>query len=202
MTRSVAIQAGGRSSRFGEDKGLAMLAGIPLIEHVLNRVESLATAVLITTNNPDAYRYLGIRMAGDQIPGAGALQGLRTALRAAAGEQVLLVACDMPFLSPDLLVHLFEQSGDALVTIPRWEDRLEPLCAVYSVECLPYVDNLLDEGEQRVLALVKGLGMQVVDHETVAEYDPQGLSFFNVNTPQDLRMGEQIYADLTCQGRL
>lgn len=193
---SVAIQAGGRSSRFGRDKGLALLAGKPLIEHVIARVEPLASDLFLTTNNPDGYRYLGLRMAGDQRPGAGALEGVRTALSAAEEEQVLLIACDMPFLSRGLLLHLFKVSANAAVTVPRWDGQLQPLCAVYSVDCLPLIDVLLAGGEQRVLDLFDQVEAQVVESERVAEFDPQGLSFFNVNTPEDLRRGEQIYAEL------
>lgn len=196
MPRSVAIQAGGPSSRFGQDKGLALLAGKPLIEHVIARVEPLASDLFLTTNNSDGYRYLGLRMAGDQRPGAGALEGVRTALSAAEQEQVLLVACDMPFLSRGLLLHLLEVSGNAAITIPNWDGRLQPLCAVYSVDCLPFIDDLLVGGEQRVLALSEVVDVQQVGPERVAEFDPRGLSFFNVNTPEDLRRAEQIYAGL------
>lgn len=199
LPRSVAIQAGGRSSRLGEDKGLAQLAGKPLIEHVIARVSGLAEDILITTNNPAGYRTLGFRLASDRQPRAGALEGLRTALAAARGARVLVVACDMPFLSAALLLHLLESPAASPVTIPRWNDHLQPLCAVYSVECLPEVEGLLDSGEQRVQALLGEVSADIVSPETIAQFDPDGLSFFNVNTKDDLAQAEGIYARLSSQ---
>ena len=105
---TVAVQAGGRSSRMGEDKALLQLDGIPLIERLLQRVSGLGDEILITTNRPQDYQYLGLRMASDPEPGAGALHGLHTALKAARGQTVLVLACDMPFVSRPLLEHMLQ----------------------------------------------------------------------------------------------
>ena len=90
--KTIAVQAGGRSSRMGEDKALIQLAGKPLIEYVLDRIHGLADEILITTNQPEALAYLDLRMVGDEIPGAGALNGLKTALSAALGEMTLVLS--------------------------------------------------------------------------------------------------------------
>ncbi len=105
---TVAIQAGGRSERMGRDKARVLLAGRPLITHVLDRVAHLGTEVLVTTNVPEDYAFLGVRLAADEQPGAGALAGLRTALRAASHETVLVLACDLPFVCLPLLEHMLQ----------------------------------------------------------------------------------------------
>ena len=104
---TVALQAGGTSRRMGHDKAQVLLDGRPLITHVLERAAPLADEVMVTTNAPQEYAFLGgVRLAPDAQPGAGALAGLRTALRAASHEHVLVLACDLPFLCVPLLEHL------------------------------------------------------------------------------------------------
>ncbi len=190
---TLAIQAGGQSRRMGRDKGLIELGGVPLIEHLLRRVGGLADEVLITTNNPGGYAYLGLRMAGDDQPGAGALHGLLTALRAARGDLVLILACDMPFVSRPLIEHLLALTPDADVVVPRWNDRFQPLHAVYRRNtCLPAVVAALARGDQRMISFYEGLRVIPVDEETVARLNPGGGSFFNINTTEDLAQAEHL----------
>jgi len=193
---TVAIQAGGRSSRMGRDKALLPLGGKPLIEHVLQRVAGLGDEVLITTNQPDDYAFLGIRMVGDRQPGAGALDGLLTALEAASGERVLLLACDLPFVSRPLLEHMVGIDSDAEVVIPRRGGRLQPLHAIYATSCAASVREALRAGEKRMISFFPSVQTCIVEQETLDEYDPNGLSFFNVNTPDDLEQAEQTLGKL------
>lgn len=194
---SVVIQAGGQSSRMGVDKGLVPLAGRPMIEHVLARVAGLGAETLITTNNQDEYEYLGLPMASDEEPGAGALPGLRTALRAAQGETVLVVACDMPFVNRLLLEHLLSLSREADVVVPRWKDRYQTLQTVYArKKCLKAVDEALAQGERRMISFYPQVLVRHVPPEEVEEYDPTGRSFFNVNTPEELAEAERFLAEL------
>lgn len=192
--RTAAIQAGGNSQRMGRDKGLVQLAGLPLVERVLARLEGLTDQVIITTNAPDSYRYLGLPLAEDQRPRAGALEGLRTALANAGGDRVLVVGCDMPFLEPKLLGYMLALEVDAQVIIPHWAGRLQPLCAVYHRTCLPAVEAALAAGEKRLISFHGQVDIHILDRAQVASFDPDGLSFFNVNTPQDLITAEAILA--------
>ena len=193
---TVAIQAGGRSSRMGRDKALLPLGGKPLIEHVLLRVAGLGDEVLITTNQPDDYAFLGLRMVGDRQPGAGALDGLLTALEAASGERVLLLACDMPFVSRPLLEHMVGIDSDAEVVIPRRGGRLQPLHAIYAASCAASVREALKAGEKRMISFFPSVQTYIVEQEILDQYDPEGLSFFNVNTPDDLEQAEQTLGTL------
>jgi molybdopterin-guanine dinucleotide biosynthesis protein A len=170
------------------------LAGKPVIDHVLAAVSDLGQEIFITTNKPKDYQFLELPLFQDDQPVAGALEGLKTALRAASGKRTLVVACDMPFLQAELLEYLFEQSGQADVTIPRWNDRLQPLCAVYSHRCLPAIEASLAAGEKRMISFHDEVRRHVVEPETVAHFDPEGLNFFNLNTPQELAEAERIYA--------
>lgn len=193
---TVAIQAGGRSLRFGRDKALVPLGGRPLIQHLLDRVAGLGEEILVTTNRPQDYRGLSLRLASDTLPGGGALAGLQTSLNAARGETVLVLACDMPFVSRGLLEHLLDLASQADVVAPVRGGEFEPLHAVYARSCLPAVDAALLAGERRVISFYPRVSVRPVDEAEIAIYDPDGLSFFNVNTPQDLAQAERILGGL------
>jgi molybdenum cofactor guanylyltransferase len=191
---SVAIQAGGRSERMGGDKALVQLAGRPLITHVLERAAPLGDEVLVTTNSPDDYSFLGLRLVADEQPGAGALAGLQTALRAARHDVVLVLACDLPFVCVPLLEYMLRLASQADAVIPRWRGEFEPLHAVYRRTCLPAVDLALTEGRRRMISFLPAVRSTVVEEDQVAAFDPQGLTFFNINTPDDLQTAERILA--------
>src|SRR6185369_4678742 len=100
---TIVVQAGGASSRMGEDKALKPFLGRPLIQRLVERLSPIADEMIVTTNRPEEYRFLGLRLTPDLKPGRGALGGLYTALASASQPHVAVVACDMPFASPTLL---------------------------------------------------------------------------------------------------
>jgi len=192
---SVAIQAGGKSKRMGQDKALVPLGGKPLIEHVLERVRSLGDEVLITSNRPDSLAYLGIPIHGDPKPGAGALAGLHTALEAANGEHVLVVACDMPFVEPAFVQYMIQFSSRFDIVIPNVGDHYEPLLAIYARSLLPTIKATLAQGEMRIISFFAQAKIHQVFEGEIRRFDPEMQSFFNINTPQDLvRSGEMLPA--------
>jgi molybdopterin-guanine dinucleotide biosynthesis protein A len=191
---TIAIQAGGASSRMGRDKGLVPLAGKPMLLHLLERIAGLGEDVLITTNHPQDYGFAGVRLVEDSRPGTGALGGLHTALSAARGDSVLVLACDMPFASRPLLEHLLSRAPQADVVIPKWEGEFEPLCAVYARRCLTAVEAALDAGERRMISFFPQVRVLALDESEWLPFDPEGLTFFNVNTPQELAEAEKRLA--------
>ncbi len=178
----------------GRDKARVLLAGRPLITHVLERAAPLGTDVLVTTNSPEAFDFLGVRLVPDDHPGLGALAGLQTALRAAQAERVLVLACDLPFVSVPLLEHLLLVAPEADAVLPRWHGELEPLHAVYRRTCLGPIEQALAEGRQRMISFHESIRLHVVEEEDIAAFDPQGLTFFNVNTPDELQTAERLLA--------
>lgn len=194
---TVAIQAGGRSSRMGRDKGLVMLHGQTMVEHVLQRISGLGDEILLTTNAPDDYAFLGLRMASDERPGAGALPGLKTALQAAQGELVLLVACDMPFLNRPLLAHMLDSAANAAVevVVPYWNEQYQTMHAVYRRDaCLAAVNEALAQGQKRMISFYPAVRVHTIGPDVISRFDPAGRTFFNVNTPEELEQAEMIIA--------
>jgi len=178
----------------GRDKARVLLGGRPLITHVLERAAPLGTDVLVTTNAPEAFNFLGVRLVPDDQPGAGALTGLQTALRAARAERVLVLACDLPFVCIPLLEHLLRVAPEADAVLPRWHGELEPLHAVYRRTCLGPIERALAEGRQRMISFHTSIRLHVVEEDDIVAFDPQGLTFFNVNTPDELRTAERLLA--------
>jgi len=193
---TTAIQAGGSSSRMGRDKAFVELNGRPLIEHVIRRIANLGDETLIVTNQLRAYSHLGLRTVPDAVSGTGALVGLYSALCAAQGDTVLVVACDMPFLNRALLEHQLRLAPQADAVVPRHQSQYEPLHAVYIRRaCLPALEESLQAGEERVVSFYPRVRVLPVDEAVLDRLDPSGLSFFNVNTPQDLARAERLIAD-------
>jgi len=192
---SIVIQAGGESSRMGQDKALMPFLGQPLIQRVLARVEKLGDEILVTTNHPDDYQFLGLRLVPDIIPGRGALGGLYTALSAASEPLVAVVACDMPFVSASLLAaerDLLSDPGlDA--AIPKTGHGTEPFHATYRCStCLPAVEWAIEAEKWRADAWYARASLRFLSPEEVRRYDPEEMAFWNVNTPEELEKAERI----------
>lgn len=192
---TVVIQAGGESRRMGRDKALIPFLGKPLILHVYERVKSLADEVLITTNHPENYSFLDVPLHKDKLKERGALGGIYTALISANNPMVAIVACDMPFANPELLSmardRLIDEQVDAV--IPRSEDGLEPLHAVYRRKtCIPAVKWALESGEWKVISWFSKVELAFIESEELRIYDPKQIAFWNVNTVEDLKHAQDL----------
>lgn len=195
MNTTLAIQAGGESSRMGENKALRPFLGQPLIQRVLLNLSPIFQEVLLTANQPEIYAFLGVRTVPDLQPGNGALGGLLTALHYASNPVVAVVACDMPFASRKLLQYqmalLMSEGMD--VAIPSTESGLEPLHCVFRREtCLPAIQKALQNGERRMISWFSDVKVRVLTLEEVTSIEPSGLSFINVNTPEEFARAEEL----------
>jgi molybdopterin-guanine dinucleotide biosynthesis protein A len=179
----------------GRDKALMPFLGRPLILQVMERLAAFADEVIITTNQPADYTFLGLPLFADLQPGRGALGGLYTAINAAKHPLVAVVACDMPFASRALFEYehdLLVESG-ADVVISSTAEGLEPLHAVYRrATCLPAIQDALAVGEWKLIAWFPNVKVRTLTPEETARHDPQGLAFLNLNTPEDFRQAERL----------
>lgn len=191
---TVAIQAGGQSTRMGEDKALKSFLGHPLIQRVVDRIMPIADEIIVTTNHPTNYTFLGLRLVPDLKPGHGALSGLYTALFSAQHPIVAVVGCDMPFASASLLEAayrlLIEEDADAVV--PQTEKGYEPIHAIYRREaCLPIIEAAIDAGRWKVTGWFPQVKVRALTLEEIRLYDPPGLAFWNLNTPEEFAEAER-----------
>jgi molybdopterin-guanine dinucleotide biosynthesis protein A len=179
----------------GEDKALKPFLGRPLIQRVVERLSPVADELIVTTNRREDYRFLDLRLISDLKPGRGALGGLYTAIASASRPMVAVVACDMPFASATLLRAasrlLVEEEVD--VVIPRSGEGYEPLHAVYRREtCLPAIEAAIEADQWKVIAWFPHVKVRVLRLDEIVQYDPSGLAFWNVNTPEEFAEAEKI----------
>ncbi len=183
---TVAVMAGGKSSRMGTDKAFVPVLGKPMIEHVLEQVHGLSNETIILTNEPNSYSYLNIAMYGDFYTDRGPLGGLHAALYHASHPSVLVVACDMPWLNRTLLNFLVSLRNLADVIVPRWLEHPEPLHAVYNKTCLAAIENNIRQDRLKTISFYDQVNVKYVSREEIAQFDPDGRSFSNINTPGEL----------------
>lgn len=178
----------------GENKALKLFLGRPLIQRVAERLAPVADEVLITTNEPEAYRFLNLPLFPDLRPGRGPLGGLYTALVSAGHAHVAVVACDMPFASGPLLVAsagLLDQEH-ADVVIAETAEGVEPLHALYRREaCIPAIESAMDAGQWRVISWFPQVKVRKLTAAELKRYDPDGMAFSNVNTPEEFATAEK-----------
>lgn len=188
INTTFAIIAGGSSSRMGQDKALLSINGKPLISSILERGRFITDETIIIANQPDVYRFLNVPIFRDCLSMKGPLVGLYTALKYAQSKYLILVGCDMPFISTSLLsfeLHQLERGGYDVV-IPEHDEILEPLHAVYNREnCLRVVLSALEHGSRSLIGWQKTVSVRKVEESEIRFFDQDLLCFTNLNTPQE-----------------
>jgi molybdenum cofactor guanylyltransferase len=190
---TVVIQAGGQSSRMGEDKALKPFLGRPLIQRVVDRLMSIADEIIVTTNHSAGYEFLNLRLVADLKPGRGALGGLYTAIASASHPLVAVAACDMPFASPEFFegARKIMDAEKVDVVIAKTGDGFEPLHALYRREtCLPAIESAISADQWKVISWFPQVKVRTLTPDEVKSFDPSGLCFWNLNTPEEFAEAE------------
>jgi molybdopterin-guanine dinucleotide biosynthesis protein A len=180
------ILAGGKSRRYGENKALVRLDGVPLIERVARVLGSVFKRVVLVTNSPGEYEHLQLPMFEDLVKGLGPLGGILTGLSVITEEAGFLVACDMPFLNPGLIRYMSRIRENFDVVVPRVQGDFETLHALYSHKCLPAIWKLVHAGEYQVFRFFPEVSVRYVEEDEIRCHDPDLRSFLNINRPEDL----------------
>ena len=191
-----AILAGGRARRFGgRDKSSLDVGGASILDRQRAALRSVAGRIFVVSGNPAPYQERGLEAVADLVPGAASLGGIYTALAHATAEQVLVVACDLPFLTASFLRRLASEAhpGDEAV-VPRSADGWQPLCAVYSRGLAEPARRQIEAGRLKIVDFLAAARVREIGPEAIAEHDPDGLLFFNVNSPADWQLANQLAA--------
>lgn len=179
------ITAGGRSSRMGRDKAWLEIGGRAMIEHVLAALLPVTDSIAVIANSPE-YSRLGLRVFADTNTGIGPIEAIRTSLANTRAPRVALVGCDLPFVTPELFSFLLGIKGDHKAVVPIGADeRLEPLCAIYSVDALECVTDLIERGERKLKKLFDLVPTRFVPFDELRHLRRSELFFQNINTPGD-----------------
>jgi len=191
------IQAGGRSTRMGgEPKALLELAGKRIVERVVDALSTVLDDLLVVTNTPERYEFLHLPMVADRYPDGGSLGGIFTGLEAAGGDAAFTVACDMPFLSPDVVRLVLARAGDADVVIPCVNGQYETMHALYAKACLAPMEARLRAGQLRIVGFFPDVRVLEIDAAAVARHRAPEVAFMNVNTPDELAQARALAAEI------
>ncbi len=194
--RTAIILCGGRSARFGSDKAMLTIDGIPMIIRVIQRVSPVVDEIIIAARDPAQGRYITDAIPNDSmvvydsVIGYGPIAGILAGLLASKSEYSICLACDLPYTNPDVIDALFgcaeEQEGDA--AIPRHPGgTLEPLHAVYGRPMIRACQNVMESGARTIRSAISLLSRTVfVPTESLRRFDPDLRTFLNVNYPEDL----------------
>lgn len=176
------VLAGGKSTRMGANKGLMPFGDKKLVEHVLDQVRAITDQVMIVANDP-AYRDLGYPCVEDAWKDKGPLAGILTGLMQAPTDKILVVGCDMPFLTGDLLLALVNNMGDEEVLLAEHEGRPEPLCSIYDRRCIRRLQGALQKEQLKITDALAGLRTRVISFDGEPWF--RGNEFANINTPEE-----------------
>jgi molybdenum cofactor guanylyltransferase len=186
------VTAGGLSSRMGSDKALLEIGGRRMIEHIIQALSPVTKRVSIIANGP-GYSQLGLPVFADSYTGIGPLEAIRTSLVNARARRVVLVACDLPFVTSELFTFLLGLKGNHKAIVPIGSDqRLEPLCAIYSIDALDCVASLINSGERKLSKLFDLVPTRLVKTAEFRHLKGSELFFENVNTPEDYARAREV----------
>ncbi len=190
------VLVGGKSLRLGKDKVFETIDGENLLQRVVTRLAPLTDRVILVAAPgqpiPPLPSHLKTSKVVDIYPGKGSLGGIYTGLSASDCSHNLVVACDMPFLNLSLLRHLIRLCPRFDAVVPRMTKLLEPLHAVYSKSCLAAIEALLQQNNLRITDLFNQIRVRYVEEDEIDRFDPERLSFFNINTAADLERARAL----------
>jgi molybdopterin-guanine dinucleotide biosynthesis protein A len=195
---TIIILAGGKSLRLGRSKALQIIEGKTLIQWMIDRLTTLSTEIIIATAHGEAIpcsSAVKMKTVADTYPGKGPLVGIYSGLIASSTSRAIVVGCDTPFLSVGLLEYMTQICSTFDVVVPRINNKLEPLCAVYSKHCASSIQSLLEQDELRIRKLFSMVKVKYIEEDEINRFDPEHLSFFNINSPADLDRARKLVAD-------
>ena len=179
------ILAGGKGRRIATDKAFLPVGNRPIIADTMDTLNALFKDVLIITNNPEAYEAIAAEKVKDIIPDKGPLGGLFTGLMISRTQHSFVVACDMPFLNPDLIHYMLDHREGFDVIVPHSVDGLEPLHAIYSKDCLKPILRHIEKGDLKIQSFFEEVRVKHIRQSEIERFDPKLRTFFNINYRED-----------------
>ena len=218
------VLTGGKSSRMGRPKALLPFDGEPLIVHTVRKLEHLFSEIIVVAaageqfvelssllrsqpdqpnelsepnkpNEPNKLNEPKVTLVRDQVAYQGPVAGIYYGLQQARGAIGFVTSCDVPFLSLGLISHLLSQITNYDVVVPYWQERFQPLFAVYRREVAPLLKDQLERGELRPISLYNKVRTREVGPDEIRRFDAEGLSFLNMNTPEDYQAALKRWQD-------
>ena len=199
LNMSCIVLAGGKSSRLGREKVIEKVGDKSLLQWVIDCLSTLDCEIIVVLGKdrdfPRFIDYPKLKTTIDIHPDRGPIGGIHAGLKKSESFYNIIVAADMPFLNIDLLSYMIELANGFDVVIPRLDNFVEPLHAIYTKDCLQQIENLLSRDISSLLQLFPLLKVKYLDSNNIDRFDPGHLSFLNVNTEADLVKARRLAAD-------
>lgn len=187
INMTLAILAGGKSSRMGKDKAFLKYKDKSFIENIINKGNKFRE-ILIISNNKKDYEKFNIKIVEDIYKDKGPIGGIHTALVNSKFNKVLCVACDMPLISEETLIKLSKEKGENEVIIPKINGRLQPLCGIYTKSLIDKIEEDIKNNRTKLIDNIKEFDFKILDKDDLNKKD-----FININTPKDYSELEELY---------
>lgn len=196
MDITALLLAGGNSSRMGTNKAMLPMFEGANVQNIASELKKVAGQVILITNTPDDYSFLGLPMVQDQYRGMGPLAGLHAGLAASKTETVIISACDMPFVKADVMKEMISSLGDHEALVPEINGQLHPLFAIYRKSCLPLLTSCLVERELKMVHLLNQLDVKIMRETDFQLYHKYSklfpYLFYNMNNPGEYEEAKKI----------
>jgi molybdopterin-guanine dinucleotide biosynthesis protein A len=180
-SRSVFILCGGKSSRMQSEKGLVLFQNKPFIEHIIKAVLPITQNIKLITNNKE-YDYLKYQKIPDIVTDKGPLGGIYTALTNSETDFNLILSCDIPLISTELLSELISKHNEeAEITVFASESRMHPLIGIYSKKVLPVIKSAIDNDDLKMMNLIAKIPHQIIKIE-----ESENFHLTNINSVDEL----------------
>jgi len=193
---SCIILAGGKSLRLGHDKITEKVGNTTLLGKVISGIDSLSKDIIIVTAEERNFKEFAdnpkVKTVSDIFPGRGSLGGIYTGLVKSESFHNLVIAADMPFLNGGLLTYMTEVADGFDFIIPRIGTFFEPLHSIYSKNCISPIETMIKKNRRIIIELFDFVRVRYVEAEEIDRFDPEHLSFFNINTIKDLELARKI----------
>lgn len=196
MDATLILLSGGKSSRMGRNKALLSVDGKANIKRMLERLQTDFQETILVTNQPQEYHELdgSVTMVKDIYPGLGPLSGIHAGLHASTHDINLVVACDMPFVSPSLATYFIQHNDGYDAVIPKVEGRNQPLFAVYKKSCLSILEECLQENMLRVNSFLSKVHVRYLEETNFPPNIDVERVFYNMNQPEEYDQVQQWVA--------
>ncbi|NIM98923.1 MAG: NTP transferase domain-containing protein [candidate division Zixibacteria bacterium] len=195
------ILAGGKGSRINKDKALITLPdGATLIQKCVHALKKVVPHILIISDHEELYQDYGARVVKDLISDKGPLGGIFTGLCYSTSYCNFVTGCDMPFPQPRVIECLLERCDGKDVVIPEIAGEVEPLFAAYTKNCLPVIFDHLQNNDLKIRNILADLKVERVGEKEIDKLDPGHLSFFNINTAEDLNKAQVLLSQISDSG--
>lgn len=190
------ILAGGKNTRIGQDKSFLKVGNRTIIERTVSILSKIFNEIIIISNTPEPYRSFGLKIYSDIIPEKNSLGGIYTGLSVSSSRHNFFVACDMPFLNENLIKYMTESINDSDIVIPKTKKGYEPLHAIYSKSCIPFIKKQIEKNQLKILDFFPSVTVREIETKEIDVCGPEHAAFLNLNTQQDLLDAQAISESL------